>query len=71
MKYSRRSRNDDALFIALLVIPAVFSAVFYLQSESQTDQLASSGSPRIASAKNLPTRTTATDARLARASATD
>lgn len=71
MSYSRRTRYDDTLFIALLVIPTVFAVAFYLQSESQIDRLASLSKPPVAIAKNAPTRTAAIDARLARAGATD
>ena len=71
MNYGRRTRYDDTLFIALLVIPALFSVAFFLQSESQIDRLASLSKPPVAIAKNLPTRSAAIDARLARSGATD
>lgn len=71
MKYSRRSRNDDVLFIALLVIPAFCAASFYLQSESQVDRLASASKLHAPVAQNAPTQTVAIDVRSARAGATD
>ena len=71
MNYSRQTRRDDTLFIALLIIPAVFTTAFYLQSESQIDRLASLSKPPVAIAKNVPARTAATNARLASVGASD
>jgi hypothetical protein len=36
----RRTRFDDVLFVALLLLPAVFAGSRYLQSKSQMDQIA-------------------------------
>jgi hypothetical protein len=71
MIYSRQTRRDDTLFIALLVIPAVLTTAFYLQSESQIDRLASASKPPVAIAKSVPARTAAANARLASANAND
>jgi len=71
MMYNRRTRNDDTLFIALLVIPAVFATAFYLQSESQIDRLASLNKPPVAIAKSETARTAAIKARLASAGASE
>jgi hypothetical protein len=36
----RRTRFDDKLFLALLIVPALFAGARYLDSKSQMDQIA-------------------------------
>jgi hypothetical protein len=36
----RRTRFDDKLFLALLIVPAIFAGARYLESKSQMDQIA-------------------------------
>jgi hypothetical protein len=36
----RRTSFDDKLFIALLIVPAIFAGARYLESKSQMDQIA-------------------------------
>lgn len=36
----RRTRFDDKLFVALLLLPALFAGARYLESKSQMDQIA-------------------------------
>jgi len=62
MSYSRRSRYDDTLFIAVLVIPAIVAGTCYLQSESRIDQIASLNKTPAAVADNVLARTATADA---------
>jgi hypothetical protein len=39
----RRTRFDDKLFVALLLLPAVFAGARFLESQSQMDQIALRG----------------------------
>ncbi len=36
----RRTRFDDKLFVALIILPAIFAGARYLDSKSQMDQIA-------------------------------
>ena len=36
----RRTRFDDQLFVALLLLPAIFAGARFLESKSQIDQIA-------------------------------
>ena len=43
----RRTRSDDKLLLALLVVPALFAGARFLETKSQMDQIALQNKPPV------------------------
>jgi hypothetical protein len=56
MNLNRRSRHEDALFVIALIVPALFAAARYFESDRQMDQIAQAHAQTtlVASAKRAP-----------------
>jgi hypothetical protein len=50
----RRTRYDDKLFLALILIPAMFAGARYLESKSRMDQIALQNKPPVAAVAKVP-----------------
>ena len=55
----RRTRFDDKLFLALLIVPAIFAGARYLESKSQMDQIALQNKPAVTIVANASSPTQA------------
>jgi hypothetical protein len=54
----RRTRYDDKLFIAMIVIPVLVAGVRFLESKSEMDQIAMQNKPQVTAVakSNEPTK---------------